>query len=95
MYKNVGKKIQKLAKFVAWLGIIFFVVIGVASTYGGLNTNNYQMIAQGIVFLVVCPILCWLSSLTAFGFGTLIETNEQMKNDIQDLNNTVKDLQNK
>lgn len=95
MYKNVGKKIQTLAKVLAWVGIIFFILVGVATIYGGLNTYNYVMVGQGILFLIVCPILCWLSSLTAFGFGTLIETNESMKNEVEDLHKTVKELQNK
>lgn len=89
MYNNVGKKIQTLAKILAWVGIIFFVLVGAVTIYGGLNTYNYVMVGQGVLFALICPVLCWLSSLTAFGFGSLIETNEKMKNDIQELRNTI------
>lgn len=92
MYKNVGKKIQTLAKIVAWIGIICFIVIGAVVLYGGLNTNDFQMIAGGIFLMIICPILCWLGSLTAVGFGKLVETNEQTNNKIENLIDIVKEL---
>lgn len=92
MYKNVGKKIQTLAKIVAWIGIICFVLTGGIVLYGGLNTNDYQMITGGIFLVVICPILCWLGSLTAFGFGKLVETNEQTDKKIENLTEIVKEL---
>lgn len=95
MYKNVGKKIQTLAKVVVWFGIIVCVLVGGLSIYGGLNTNNVDMTAKGVLIFFVGPILCWLSSLTTVGFGKLIETNESMKEEIDSLHKTVEDIKNK
>ena len=89
MYTNIGKKIQALAKALAWVGIILSLLIGAFSLYGGINTADANMIAQGIVFFAICPFICWLSSLTMVGFGKLIETNEEMKNKIEEINSKI------
>ena len=95
MYKNVGKKIQTLAKVLAWIGIIFFVLIGAFALYGGLNTSDYNMLGEGFVFVLIMPVVCWLSSLSMVGFGKLIETNEEMKVQLINLNKKVEQLENK
>lgn len=95
MYSNIGKKIQTLAKVVAWIGIVLCVLVGGLTLYGGLNTNNVDMTAKGIICFFIGPIVCWLSSLTMVGFGKLIETNESMKQEIESLNKTVKEIKEK
>ena len=92
MYKNVGKKIQTLAKVVAWIGIIFFVLCGAVVLYGGLNTYNYQMIFSGAIMIILCPILCWLGSLMSFGFGKIVETNEASKNRLDSIEEEIKKI---
>lgn len=91
MYTNIGKKIQTLAKVLAWVGIIFFVIVGAFAIYGGVNTANVNMIAEGVLFFAICPFLCWLSSLTMVGFGKLIETNEEMKNKVDEIERKIKE----
>lgn len=90
MYKNVGKKIQTLAKVIAWIGIVFFIILGGLSLYGGLNTADYNMIAQGIFCLLFGPLVSWLSSLTLVGFGKLIQTTEETKAEVEKIAAEVK-----
>lgn len=95
MYKNVGNKIQTVAKIVAWLGIVFTALLALITIYGGLNTNDIEMIVNGVVLLIFGPLASWLSSLTLVGFGKLVQTNDEMKNQIERLNDQVNELKNK
>ena len=95
MYKNVGGKIQTFAKILVWIGIVVFVLCAAVTLYGGLNTYNYEMIINGVVLLILGPIMCWVSSLTMVGFGKLVETNEEMKSEIEDLHRSVNEIKNK
>lgn len=89
MFNNIGKKIQTLAKVICWVGIIFTVLLGAFCLYGGINTYNYEMIANGIILIILGPLSSWISSLTLFGFGELVDSNKQMKEDIEELKNKI------
>lgn len=89
MYSNVGKKIQTLAKVIAWIGIILCVICGAFILYGGINTYNLEMIVNGAALIIIGPLCSWISSLTLFGFGDLIDSNKQMKNDIKEIKDKI------
>lgn len=95
MFKNVGSKIQTLAKIICWLGIILFVLCGVVMLYAGINVTDYNYISSGVILLIVGPISCWASSLALVGFGKLVQDNSEMKDKINELSATVEKLSNK
>lgn len=75
MFTNIGSKIKKLAMVVCWIGIVFGVVSGIIEmTSGGANS-----ILTGIVTLIVYPLASWLGSFLVYGFGELVETNQQLR----------------
>ena len=89
MFKNVGKKIQIVAKVACYIGIIvtvllgiFCFVIGTASTN---DTEKMQLFISGGLLIVCGPLLNWLSSLTMVGFGKLIEDQEETRNTLDDV----------
>ena len=90
MYKNVGKKIQTVAKVFAWIGIIIFLLIGAIVLYAGLNSSSANVSAYGILLLVIAPIVVWLSSLTMVGFGKLVQTSEETKAEVEKLAALIK-----
>lgn len=89
MYSNVGKKIQTLAKVIAWIGIIFSLLLGGLELYGGINTYDYNMIINAIVIMIFGPLLSWISAITLYGFGNLVESNSQMKDEIIEIKNKI------
>ena len=70
MFDNVGTQIKSVARSVTWLGIIasvigFMVFIG-----------NEDTIGLAFAVLIVGCIGSWLSSLTLYGFGQLVENSD-------------------
>jgi len=70
LYGNVGKKIKKLAfvdVLIFSIGSIFF---GLAITF---VSNNDIGIIIGLLIVIIGPLVSFISSLTLYGFGELIE----------------------
>lgn len=75
MFTNIGSKIKKLAIVVCWIGIVFGVVSGIIEILAGGSQN----ILTGIVTMLIYPLFSWLGSFLVYGFGELIETNQQIR----------------
>ena len=65
MYKNVGKKIKALASITAVLGIIAGIVLGIILLVDGSTL-------EGVLMLILLPILSWISCLTLYAFGDIV-----------------------
>ncbi len=81
MYRNIGKKIQAIAKVYAWLGIIFSVICALVMIFG--QTSGVQMgitgrIVMGIFIAVAGSVVSWISSWLVYGFGELIENTKKI-----------------
>lgn len=74
MYKNIGQKMEILAKIIAWIGIAGSVVLGIlyitssAESWGLFATD----VALGILIIIGGSLISWISSWTLYGFGVLI-----------------------
>ena len=88
MFTNIGKKLKTVAQFFCWFGIILSIILaiyfistgselaGKSSSYYSNNSSREvgeQLKTTGWVLLFVGPLASWLSSLTLYGFGELIE----------------------
>lgn len=65
MFDNIGGKLKTVAVVVCVLGIILSVVYGVM-----LFSSSF---VSGLLAMVLGALLSWLSTLTLYGFGVLIE----------------------
>ena len=63
MYNNVGEKIKKLAIFEMVVGSLAGIVYG----FTLLNTDK----VLGIIFIIVSPLVSWISSLITYGVGEI------------------------
>lgn len=82
MFDNIGAKIKSVAKIIAWIGIIAGVIYGgvVMLDFGQINVIT---ILAGLSIMVVIGVASWLSSLTMYGFGQLIEDTSEIKNNLK------------
>lgn len=72
MFGNVGKVIKKIAQILAWIGIAVSVLLGIVTlTFITADTWYFIFVAP----LVVCVgwLISWLSSITMYGFGELVD----------------------
>lgn len=73
MFSNIGGKIQGLAKFTAWLGIIISIILGLLFLAFGSDTEvgGYASFI-GILIIILGSLSSWISSWVLYGFGELI-----------------------
>lgn len=65
MYKNIGKKIKKLAKVLTVIGIVACVITGIVLIALGNMT--------GLVYIFFMPFLVWISSFFTYAIGELVD----------------------
>lgn len=68
MYDNIGEKIKGLAKFVAILGSIAMILLGIF-----LFAEDEDLIPLGLVVFFFGPVFSWILSWLTYGFGELID----------------------
>ncbi len=71
MFRNIGGKIKTLAQIITWLGII-------ASVLGGfiVAAIDDDLIAVGLLIVVVGSLASWISSFLLYGYGQLIQNTD-------------------
>ena len=69
VFDNIGGKIKAFAKFVCILGILFSIIVSIL-LFG---------FVKGFIFVLAGSLVSWISSFFVYGFGQLIEDNQQTK----------------
>ena len=69
MWDNIGSKLQKLAKVICWIGIIFSVI-------GGIVMITQKQAVLGILYIILGPLFSWIGSWTMYGLGLVVESVE-------------------
>lgn len=78
MFSNIGKKIKILAQIFCIVGIIASVITAI-TMFARASDAYYTeelFIALGFVFLIVGPLVSWVSSFALYGFGELIDNSQ-------------------
>lgn len=81
IFFNVGGKLQKIAKILAWIGIVFgglMLLLGVLGLFTSENSSQNSAIVL-IIYGVLMPVLSWISCLALYGFGQLIQDTQQIR----------------
>lgn len=65
MYKNIGKKIKKIAEVLTVIGIVACVITGSMLISLGNMT--------GLVYIFVMPFLVWIGSFFTYAIGELVD----------------------
>ena len=74
MFSNIGGKIKGLAKVICIVGMAISVVAGIVMIgFGSSSYNGDTMTVMGCVVMIVGPLVSWIGSFFAYGFGELIE----------------------
>ena len=88
MFSNIGAKIKKLSVVICWIGIaasviagiVFFVAAGQVGSYSSYGSSSSgAMVLFGFLSIIFGSLLSWLGSFFTYGFGELIETNQQIR----------------
>ena len=74
-FNNIGRKIKTLAKAITWIGITASVIYG-AVVLRLSNSPTFIILIQGLLTMIVGSLISWLSSVTLYGFGQLIENTD-------------------
>ena len=91
-FDNVGQKIKKAARIIAIVVFVMFLLSAVTMFFNGISMLDYSRTAGAGVFMIFFSILmvvigygvAWMSSVSLYGFGELIDkttdTNERIAN---------------
>lgn len=81
MYKDkVAKKLIVVARIVAWIGIILSVLVGLAQiALAAVGNLPQESLISGIVFLILGPVLSWLSGLVLATFGRMADDTRRIR----------------
>ena len=84
MFENIGCKIKKLARILCWIGIVASVISGIimiatSSAYSRYSGTGIGVVG-GVALMVFGSLFSWIGSFFTYGFGELIETNQQIRN---------------
>ncbi|MBS1409353.1 MAG: hypothetical protein HPZ74_00275 [Christensenellaceae bacterium] len=90
MFNNIGHKIQVLAKVLCWIGIICWVITGLALMAGGssmtyrlngefVRANSGAGVVVGILTIIVGVLVSWIGSFLLYGFGQLVEDTHAIR----------------
>ena len=72
MYDNIGKKIKILAKILFIIGAVASMIVGI--TLMIIDKSGRGVVGlQGLLWLLLGPIVAWFSSWGLYGLGELIE----------------------
>ena len=91
MFRNMGGKIKKLAKFICWTCIVLSILGGAVLMLAGfaaqsilqeielefLQLDNMGILIVGVAVMVLGSLVSWLSSLFLYAFGELIDNHSQ------------------
>ena len=73
MFNNIGRKIKTLAKVITGIGITASIIYGAVVVR---LSNSPIFIMQGLIIMIVGSLISWLSYVTLYGFGQLIENTD-------------------
>lgn len=66
MWKNIGRKLQSLAKVICWLGISLSLIKALRLW----NQNSYL---SGFFYLVIGSLASWIGSWSIYGLGLVVK----------------------
>lgn len=94
MFANIGKKIKGLAVFVCWVGIVFSAIAGIIllSQKNSYGYYRYASNGIGIYILIIGPIASWLSSITLYAFGELVDKTTDTNESTMEIRTLLKEL---
>lgn len=71
LYSNIGKKLMTFA-------VVIAVIVAVIGIFAGLVMMT-QSIVGGLIFIILYPIIGYVSSLTLYAFGKLVQSAENIE----------------
>ncbi len=83
MFKNPGKKLKGLAKWIFWISMIIYILMGVAVMFGAeVNGNSLQGVGAyiaGALVIAVGFLISWLSGIFVYAAGSAVDDIQTIK----------------
>ncbi len=75
-FHDCGRKIKIWAMVAFAIGVALAIICGVSDIIDGINNEEWNDIRDGILKIILGPIVAWLLALLLYGFGELIESSD-------------------
>ena len=77
MFNDIGFKIKCIAKVFCYVGIVLSVLLGIFYIFAAIEDYEPYLAVLGIMLMILGPLLSWMYSCFAYGFGQLIENTSK------------------
>lgn len=71
MFHNIGGKIKGLALIITLISILGSIAGGIA-----MIAIDEDLIALGVIIIIVGPLISWISSFMLYAFGQLVQNSD-------------------
>ena len=78
VFDNSGGKIKSIAKAVFYVGVFLSIVGFFWLAIIARDEDNLRYLSIGLIVLFGGSVFSWINSVFIYGFGSLIESNEEM-----------------
>ena len=83
MFKNPGKKLKGLAKWIFWISMIIYILMGVAVMFGaevnGSSLEGVGAYVAGALVIAVGVLMAWLSGIFIYAAGSAVDDLQAIK----------------
>ncbi len=94
MFNHPGSKIKGLAKVLFVLFVIAFSISGVITIYLGIDSEEYWLVAVGVLGIGLGILIAWLSVLFMFAYGSLVDDVQNIRTKLEYMSYQQSYLQN-
>ena len=96
MFKNIGSKIMILAKVNFIIGVIASSAVGIMIAIRFAELSDWYGVLLCLLIVGVGSLLAWIGSFVLYGFGKLVQSNENIENYLTSKsNNSIQHIQSK
>lgn len=84
MFEDAGEKIQLIAKILFWVSVVACVIcafkFGLYTYYTNYGYDKHTGMKVGVFwgFLIIGPVISYMSSLVTIAFGQLVENSQRI-----------------
>lgn len=76
LFGNAGSKIKGTAIAFFIIGVIISLLLGIFTVIAAVNSGEFGFLLLSIVLILGGIIISWISTVTLYGFGQLIENTD-------------------
>ncbi len=90
LFDRVGRKIMGLAKFIFWAITIINALVAIFLIYTAIKGKSFGPVFIALIVAVAGVLVAWLSSVLLYGYGQLIDSQQDVVEELSEIKKVLK-----